>query len=64
MKEKVVVKIYDGNKKIKQYDYSDYGRACGYAKGQVNKYGFTAKIQRIVDGKPWACTTMFPRETF
>lgn len=63
-KEIVKVKIYSGNGLRIEQDFINYEKACSFARKQVNTYGFTAKIQRIVDGKPWVETKIYPKETF
>lgn len=64
MEEKVIVLIFDGKKKIKENEFWNYDKAWKYAHDQVSFHGFTAKIQRLVDGKPWAVTTILPKEIF
>ena len=63
-KEIVKVKIYSGNGLRIEQDFTNYEKACSFARKQVITYGFIGKIQRIVDGKPWATTTILPKETF
>lgn len=64
MKEEIVVEIYDGKKLVDKKEFTNYDRACVHAQNEVRLWGFTAKIKRLVDGKPWAVTTMYPPETF
>ena len=63
-KEIVKVKIYNGRNLIKCQDFTSYDNACSYARKQVEYHGYAAKIQRIVDGKPWVVTNIYPKETF
>lgn len=43
-KEIVKVKIYSGNGLRIEQDFTNYEKACSFARKQVNTYGFTAKI--------------------
>lgn len=59
--ETVKVKIYNNKKVIKENDFTNYLKACDYARKHAF-LGFTAKIQRLVDGKPWAVINIYPPE--